>query len=197
MFTGMVEQVGKVLALEEAQGGRNLQISMSLPSLKLGESISVNGVCLTLTEFDSSSAQFFLGLETLRCTHLGRLKIGDFVNLERSLLLSDSRIGGHFVQGHVDGLAELSEMSEVGSTRYLKFKLPVNLNKYCVSKGAIALNGVSLTLCEVGSEISVQIIPFTWTHTSLRSLAVGDLVNVEVDLISKYVEKLCRPYQMP
>ena len=200
MFTGIVAKSAPVTAFEpQGSEGVRVRILTGFPDLEMGESIAVNGVCLTATEFDSAGeALFFLGSETLRRTNLGKLTVGTTVNLERAMLAA-TRLSGHWVQGHVDGSATVAEIGAEGETCRVRFALPKDLAKYCVEKGSITLNGVSLTLNSVvdapaETTVTVHLIPHTWTHTNLSELRVGDSVNVEVDILAKYVERLCHPY---
>jgi riboflavin synthase len=200
MFTGIVAKSAQVTAFDpKGSEGVEVRIATGFGDLEIGESISVNGVCLTATEFDSAGeAHFFLGSETLRRTNLGKLTVGTTVNLERAMLAS-TRLSGHWVQGHVDGSARVAEIGEEGETFRLRFGIAKDLAKYCVEKGSITLNGVSLTLnsvADAGAEsvVTVHLIPHTWNHTNLSELRVGDSVNVEVDILAKYVERLCQPY---
>jgi riboflavin synthase len=203
MFTGIIEQMAEVVEVQKKGSGRVLCVAAKFSKIKPGQSFSINGVCLTLTQWDRSKSQmlFFIGSETLRRSNLRQLKHGDSVNLERAVKLfqNSTRMDGHWVQGHVDGLSKILQIKKKEGTIDMQLSLESSLGKYCVEKGSIALNGVSLTLCRVSrkikTEVSVQIIPYTWMHTNLRCLSVGNFVNVEVDLIAKYVEKLCQPYQ--
>lgn len=198
MFTGIIQKVGKV---QKIDGPRYwIEIGFDSSTLELGESIAVNGVCLTVAEISSPLAQFFLSEETLARTSLGKLREGSRVNLERAMVAS-SRLSGHIVQGHVDGIAPLVRMSEAGESRILEFDLPESIARYCVEKGSISLNGVSLTINTIEKKsgsparISLMIIPHTWEHTQFSNLSLGEPVNVEVDIVAKYVESLCLPYQ--
>ena len=170
--------------------------------LEPGESIAVNGVCLTVTEFAREGrATFFVSPETLSRTNLGRLAGGARVNLERSVRL-ESRLSGHLVQGHVDGKARLTSISPEGGAHRLELALPAELARYCVEKGSIALDGISLTINSLAAgegetRIGVTIIPHTWEHTNLNTARPGDDINVEVDVMAKYVERLCQPYLKP
>ncbi|GBQ21970.1 riboflavin synthase subunit alpha [Acetobacter estunensis NRIC 0472] len=198
MFSGIIEHLGKVAAVREGEASRVLDIDTGLTDVALGESIAVNGVCLTATEFDAHGrVQFFVSAETLDRTALGRLKEGDRVNLERAVTPT-TRLSGHIVQGHVDGLATFRSTEMVGDARRLVMSVPSALRRYLVEKGSITLDGISLTLNAVGEPegddftIELMIIPHTWEHTTLGSLLPGDPVNVEVDVIAKYVESVCR-----
>jgi len=200
MFSGIVEQVAKVRAVAPEGPSRRLTIDTGFSDLSLGESVAVNGVCLTVTDFDAGGrADFFVSPETLDRSNLGGARAGSPVNLERSVTL-ETRLSGHLVQGHVDGKARLASVVDQGDARRVAFSLPAALHGFCVEKGSIALNGTSLTLNAVGEvsggrfEVAITLIPHTWDHTNLNALAVGDEVNVEVDVLAKYVERLCQPY---
>lgn len=199
MFTGIIEAVGKLTQLEQSKDHSvKIRLLTSFTDLVVGESVAINGVCLTVTETDrSGAAQFFLNEETLKRTNLGALSVGSVVNLERALLLS-TRLSGHMVQGHVDGVAKLS-ICEAGSDGQWKvgFRLARTLAPYVIDKGSITLNGISLTINQIrdgvgaegDTEIELQIIPHTWVVTNLSSLRLGDPVNVEVDLVAKYLHR--------
>jgi riboflavin synthase len=202
MFSGIIEKRARVSLAAPSGGSLEIELESGWPRLSLGESIAVNGVCLTVTQFDDAGlARFFISPETLARTNLGRLAIGQYANLERAVTL-DTRLSGHLVQGHVDGLARLVErVAADGAWRHV-FLLPQALGRYCVEKGSIALNGISLTIngLEDGDEgvaVLVTVIPHTWDHTNLNALTVGDELNVEVDVMAKYVERLCLPYLKP
>lgn len=199
MFSGIIECLARVHGTDPMGGSLKVTIETGCADLELGESIAVNGVCLTVAAHDQSGvAEFFLSPETLDRTALGALEIGDRVNLERSVRL-ETRLSGHMVQGHVDGLARLISFKEEAGAYRLDFDVPADLARYCVAKGSIALNGISLTINSIDAadqnfRVGVMIIPHTWEHTNLHALAEGDTVNVEVDVIAKYVERLCTPY---
>jgi riboflavin synthase len=200
MFSGIVEQVGQVQAVTPEGPTRRLTIETGFSDLTLGESVAVNGVCLTVTDFDEiGRADFFVSPETLDRSNLGAVRTGSPVNLERSVTL-ETRLSGHLVQGHVDGKARLVSVVDEGEARRVEFSLPATLHGFCVEKGSIALNGTSLTLNAVGDvvggrfEVAITLIPHTWGHTNLNACAIGDEVNVEVDVLAKYVERLCQPY---
>lgn len=202
MFSGIIEKRARVSLAAPSGGSLVLELESDWPDLSLGESIAVNGVCLTVTQFDATGlTRFFISPETLARTNLGVLAVGQYANLERAVTL-DTRLSGHLVQGHVDGLARLVERVEAdGAWRHV-FLLPKALGRYCVEKGSIALNGISLTInhleqSEAGVALHVTIIPHTWDHTNLNTLAIGDDLNVEVDVMAKYVERLCLPYLKP
>lgn len=202
MFSGIIERLAPVGAAEHREGSLVLVLETGWNDLELGESIAVNGVCLTVTEFARKGrATFFVSAETLSRTNLGRLASGARVNLERSVRL-ESRLSGHLVQGHVDGKARLNSISPEGSAYRLELTLPAELARYCVEKGSIALDGISLTInslaaVEAETRIGITIIPHTWEHTNLNTARPGDDINVEVDVMAKYVERLCQPYLRP
>jgi len=190
MFTGLIESVGRVERIDRSAAGYRLVVATELaPVLTLGESLAVNGVCLTVVHAGDGVAQADVSPETARVTSLGAVDVGSLVNLERSLR-ADARIGGHFVQGHVDGTAGIDAIEQAGDVRRIRLTLPEGLEPYVVEKGSVALDGISLTLAAVaGRSIDVQIIPFTWQHTNLRAARVGAVVNVECDILGKYVAK--------
>ncbi len=200
MFTGLVEAVGHINALDARATGLRLRISAPaiLSDAHEGDSICVSGVCLTALDIRDGAFSADLAPETLARTSLGQLAPGSGVNLERSLQ-AGARLGGHIMQGHVDGLAELVSVSELGDGNWwLTVRVPESLERYLVFKGSIALDGISLTIAAVeGPLVSVAIIPHTWTHTTLHQRQPGDRLNVEVDIIGKYVEKLLAHVQIP
>lgn len=192
MFTGLVEVVGELEKV--ATEGANRRFRVRAPALRegllVGDSISHNGTCLTVEKLVSGGFEVVAVAETLSVTTLADLRVGDSVNLERALLPT-TRMGGHWVQGHVDGIAKVVRgTSRQGSTLW-KLKIPKNLSKYCIERGSIALDGISLTLSGVEEDsISVNIIPHTAEATTVRHWKAGHRVNVEVDLLAKYVERL-------
>ena len=195
MFTGIIEEVGRVVAFSPGKTGWSLQISAALvPSdLALGDSVAVNGCCLTATRFDAGNLWFDVLEETRRLTVFNALKPGALVNLERSLK-AESRMGGHFVSGHIDGLGRVEIFEPRGNDHYLRIAAPAGLGRYLVSKGSIAVDGISLTVAEVaGDSFAVWLIPHTLAATNLREKKTGDGVNLEFDLLAKYVEKLVQP----
>ena len=202
MFSGIVEKSGKVLRHDRADGASRLLLTSGFSDLALGESIAVNGVCLTVAELGrEGETLFFVSPETLSVTSLSRLGPDSRVNLERALPAT-GRLSGHIVQGHVDGVAKLVAVRESGDARELEFSLPQELGRYCVRKGSIALDGISLTLnsvrdAESDCRVTVMIVPHTWQVTHLCELKPGDLVNVETDMIAKHLERLCQPYKTP
>ncbi|MGD0962965.1 MAG: riboflavin synthase [Candidatus Acidiferrales bacterium] len=195
MFTGITEHTAKIESLEGGADGGRLRVSLvgaeALASdLGLGDSIAVNGCCLTVVESDAYQFSADLSGETLRRTSLGEKKAGDLVNLERSLV-AGARLGGHFVQGHVDGTGRVTELSPEGDNWWLAVRVPEDLRRYVAEKGSLAIDGISLTVARwVDGVASIAIIPYTYEHTSVRQVAVGDLVNLECDILAKYVESL-------
>ena len=190
MFTGLVEAVGRVASVEDVASGRRLRVQTSLAPLTPGDSVSVNGVCLTATAIDGDTFSADVGPETLRVTTLGRLKGGETVNLERSMR-ADGRFGGHFVQGHVDGTGTVVAIRPDGEAHWLTVAFPGPLAPLFVPKGSVAIDGISLTVAALrDSQLDVMIIPFTWQATTLASRQVGDMVNLECDMIGKYVARI-------
>lgn len=191
MFTGIVEATGKVEAFKKNElGGFGLEIAAPFsPELASGASLAVNGCCLTVTEIVQSRLQFDLLGETLLRTNLGDLRPGDLVNLERPMA-ADGRFDGHLVQGHIDTTAAVLTLEERGSDRRVEIELPSGFQQYVVFKGSVAVDGISLTIAELHpSSFVLWIIPHTWEITNLQRLAPGALVNLEFDLIAKYVER--------
>ncbi|HVW79706.1 MAG TPA: riboflavin synthase [Mycobacteriales bacterium] len=191
MFTGIVEDLGSVAAIEEQPDAVRLTLAgETLRDLQGGESIAVNGVCLTVAESHPSSFTADVMRETLRRTTLGGLRLGDPVNLERSVTPT-TRLGGHIVQGHVDGVATVVASRPSQHWREVDLEVPAGLARYIVEKGSIALDGVSLTVTSItGCVVGVSLIPETLARTTFGSREVGQRVNVEVDVLAKYVERL-------
>lgn len=192
MFTGLVETMGTVRSLQAEGAGQRLILDTPpfYSIFVMGESIAINGVCLTVIETKPGMVTFQLAPETLRKSNLGHLVPGSKVNLERALQLGD-RLGGHWVQGHVDGVSTLMRREPDGDWEKFVFQMPVDLARYLVAKGSITINGVSLTVVEAHDEsFSVALIPHTLAITNLGLLKAGDTVNLEVDILAKYVEKL-------
>lgn len=195
MFTGIIEGLGKLVEKRPSGGGMifGLEAAFDLPDPQEGESIAVNGACLTARDIQGRKFYVDISPESLSRTTLGKLAAGDTVNLERALRLSD-RLGGHMVSGHVDALAEVVERRRLGDFTLFMFSLPTSLAKYVIEKGSIAVNGISLTVNQCWDDrFSVSIIPHTLSVTTLGRLNNGDKVNIEVDIIGKYVEKLLAP----
>ena len=194
MFTGIVEEVGVVAKISE--NAMTIRASKVTEDLKLGDSIAVNGACLTAVSFDKSGengeSEFSVDLspETMRRTALGDLSQGSLVNLERALLVSD-RMGGHIVQGHVDGTGRVMSTRPEGDSVVFRIRVPKRLSRYIVEKGFVAVDGISLTVVKRGaSSFTLAVIPYTSNNTNLAALSVGDRVNLEADILAKYVESL-------
>jgi len=192
MFTGIVEEVGRVVSA--SAGSLTVAADGVLEDMQKGASMAVNGVCLTVTAFDSKSFSVDVMPETLDKTNLGLLRPGDGVNLERPLS-PNGRLGGHFVQGHIDDKARLGSISRDGEALLLSFNAPSKLMPYVVEKGFIAVDGVSLTVVSRNADsFQVSIVGYTRENTTLGNRGVGDAVNLEVDIIAKYVEQLNKPH---
>ena len=195
MFTGIVEETGEVLAVEETDEGKRLRLSTTFDGLRGGQSISVSGACLTVEAFGEDYFEVFTATETLDRTYLGELGEGDIVNLERALP-ADGRFDGHFVQGHVDATAAVTGIERLGDDWEFRFELPTELAPYVVEKGSITVDGISLTVAAHDDEaFAVAIIPETYEITTLSEKSVGDPVHLEVDVIAKYVESLVEGYR--
>jgi riboflavin synthase len=190
MFTGLIEAVGVVSELTRTQSGLTLGIRTPLASeLRLGESVAVNGVCLTVTTSDEAGWSADIGPETARVTTLGGVTPGQPVNLERSMR-ADGRFGGHFVQGHADGVGVVDGIQQDGESYWIAVRVPSELEPFIILKGSIAIDGVSLTVARLERMlVHVMIIPFTWAHTALSSLRAGNQVNLECDMVGKYVAR--------
>ena len=190
MFTGLIETVGRVEGVTATATGMHIAIATAfVGDLQPGESVSVNGVCLTATRLEAALMYADIGPETARVTTLGQLRPGDPVNLERSMR-ADSRFGGHFVQGHIDGVGEIRSIRADGDAHWVTVRFPGALAPVIVRKGSIAVDGISLTVADLREdEFDVMIIPFTWEHTNLSSRRAGDRVNLEGDMVGKYVAR--------
>jgi riboflavin synthase len=190
LFTGLTESLGLLRDFSESAVGRQLHIDAPEITTALGDSVAVNGCCLTVASITGSVLRFDLLHETLARTNLGALAIGSTVNLERALA-ANGRLGGHFVQGHIDCTSAVLEVNDQDIDLGLSFELPAELARYAVAKGSIAINGVSLTISDLGNDrFRVWIIPHTRQHTNLGHLKPGDRVNLEFDLLAKYTERL-------
>jgi riboflavin synthase len=194
MFTGLIQYVGEVSKIEQADTSARLTINCPpiTSEIKVGDSVSVNGVCLTVTDFNNDSFGVDVMVQTLNLSSIGKLAIKDSVNLELATKSQD-RLGGHIVQGHVDGLAQVVAITQEPKWQRMDLKLPDKLMKYVVAQGSIALDGVSLTVGELNdasNQITVWLIPETLANTNLASKKVEDYLNVEVDVLAKYVERL-------
>ena len=191
MFTGLVADKAKVISIARGSESAVIQIESVLASeLKVGDSVSINGTCLTAIESNSNSFKADVMIQTLKVTSLGKLSEGDFVNLELATR-ADSRLGGHIVQGHVDGIGSVIENSPGEKWNKFVVRVPNNLSKYIVNQGSIAIDGVSLTVGEISDDLlTLWLIPETLERTNLSQKSNGDIVNIEVDVIAKYVERL-------
>ena len=188
MFTGLVETVGEVAEIKPTPSGLRLRLQTDLSGeLSPGDSLAVNGVCLTVVSADADGVHMDVSPETVRVTTLGTLKRGAAVNLERPMR-ADARVGGHFVQGHVDATGTIEDIRQDGDCFWVTVRFPPSLAAQVVRKGSIAIDGISLTVAGVDDRrLDVQIIPYTWQHTNLRAAKVHDLVNLESDMLGKYV----------
>jgi riboflavin synthase len=195
VFTGLIQDVGRVEAIESGADGARLRITTSLASeVGLGDSVAVNGICLTATATDDTSFETEAMSQTLDVTALGDVDAGSRVNLELAMRASD-RLGGHIVQGHVDGVGEVVSIDEDGFARRVRVALPPELLRYAVDKGSITLSGVSLTIAALGEAwVEVSLIPETLERTSLGEVEPGSRLNVECDIVAKYVERLLAPF---
>ena len=194
MFTGLVEDVGRVesLVTNKQSAVLTVQSGLPIPGIPLGASIAVNGACLTVVQKTKKSFAFDVSPETLERTSLATSKPGTLLNLERSIRLDD-RLGGHLVTGHIDGVGVVRSIEKKGDFTFFSFRIAQRLGSLLVSKGSVAVDGISLTVNGSGlREFNVAVIPFTLQHTNLRARRVGDKVNIETDLIGKYVHKFIR-----
>ncbi len=191
MFTGLVEAIGTVLSLESK--GEQARLTLAIPfaaELALGDSVAINGCCLTVADRSPDGTAFDLLAQTLRVTSLGGLAAGSIVNLERAMMVGD-RFGGHFVQGHVDGTGTVTRLEASGQDHIVGVSLPPEIHRLCVDKGSLTLDGISLTIAELTADGAVfWITPHTWDHTHLHSAAIGQVANLETDMLAKYVDKL-------
>jgi riboflavin synthase len=195
MFTGIIEATGKIESLEKRDAGARLRVSLSSApeiarELKPGDSISCSGCCLTVAQMTGADFSADLSGETWQRTSFGTKKRGDVLNLERPLAVG-ARLGGHFVQGHVDGLGRLAKLVPEGESFWLSVEVPSQLRRYIVEKGSIAVDGISLTVaCWRDGTADIAVIPFTHAHTNIYAMKPGDAVNLEIDILAKYVESL-------
>jgi len=191
MFTGLVEATGTVLTLESR--GEQARLTLEIPfasELALGDSVAINGCCLTVANLSAQGVGFDLLCQTLRVTSLGSLAMGSLVNLERALRSGD-RLGGHFVQGHVDSVGKILALEPLGQDHQFQVSLPKEISRLCIDKGSLAVDGISLTIAELDDDSATfWITPHTWQHTHLRAAAIGQTVNLEADLLAKYVDRL-------
>ncbi|MBK9099276.1 MAG: riboflavin synthase [bacterium] len=192
MFTGIVEEIGKIERISPIQGGYSIKIKSSkiIEDLTVNDSVSIDGVCLTATNIEIPFFYADAVGATLEKTTFKNLKADSFVNLERSLKMSD-RLGGHLVQGHVNGIGSITEIKKLGENYLVKVVIPQELERYLIKEGSIAINGISLTIAELNkNEIAISVIPHTWQNTNFKNKKVNDEVNIEIDILAKYVEKL-------
>jgi len=187
MFTGIIEEVGKIQSI--SQNKISVSANKITDDLKLGDSVAVNGVCLTVTKFSSNFIEADVSPETMKVTMLRELKSGDMVNLERALPVN-GRLGGHIVSGHTDGIGRLKSIRNTGDFYNIEIEIPQEYQNQVVKKGSIAINGISLTVADIQKNIvSIAVIPHTFENTNLKTLYSGDYVNIETDILAKYVEK--------
>jgi len=194
MFTGIIEELGTVKGVRRQSDGMRLSVTAKviMDGMKTGDSIAVNGACLTVTEFDSSSFTADVSGETVNRTNIGKLRVGDKVNLERPMRLSD-RLGGHLVSGHVDAVGVIRGITKKGDVSVLTFEAPKEISKYLIFKGSVAVDGISLTVNDItGNTFSITVIPHTVKMTTLGFKKIGDIVNLEADMIGKYIEAFAR-----
>jgi riboflavin synthase len=192
MFTGLIEETGNIKKVSHIAGGLSLKIQASkiMDDLKTDDSVSVNGVCLTATKITSNEFWVDAVGETLKKTNIQSLRESDEVNLERSVRLMD-RLGGHLVQGHVNGIGNITKISKLGENYFFEIDVPKELEKYLIDEGSISIDGISLTIAQLsGTKIGISIIPHTWSKTILKNKRAGDRVNLETDVFAKYVEKI-------
>jgi riboflavin synthase len=191
MFTGLIEAIGEVAEIKPTPAGFRLRLTTAIaPEVSAGDSLAVNGVCLTAVSSDAAGIHADISPETARVSALGALRRGAFVNLERPLR-ADARLGGHFVQGHVDATGTVEDIRPDGDSFWLTIRFPTLLAPYIVRKGSIAVDGISLTVAGVDDRhFDVQIIPYTWEHTNLHLAKPGDVVNLECDILGKYVVRV-------
>lgn len=192
MFTGIIEELGKIATTNPIAGGLSIKIEANkiLEDISVNDSVCIDGVCLTVTNFDNSGFWVDAVGATLEKSTFASVKPSSFVNLERSVRLND-RLGGHLVQGHVNGIGTISEIKKLGENYLLKITVPESLERYVIKEGSIAVNGISLTIADLDKNlISISIIPHTWQNTNLKFKKVNDKVNIEIDILAKYVERL-------
>lgn len=192
MFTGLIEEIGTLEKIESIPNGRRIKVSASkiFDDVKVNDSIAVNGVCLTAIKVEANSFLAEAVGETLKKTTLNKLSQNTKVNLERAVRLSD-RLGGHMVQGHVNGIGTVKKINRLGDNYYFEVQIPKDLEKYLIKEGSIAVDGISLTIANLeGSSVGLSIIPHTWKNTNLQFRQISDEVNIEIDIIAKYIERL-------
>ncbi len=194
MFTGIIEEIGKISSINPIAGGMRIMISSSkiLDDISVNDSVCVNGVCLTAIKVEDDGFWVDAVGATLEKTTFAKIQLSTPVNLERSLKLND-RLGGHFVQGHTNGIGTILEIKKLGENYFLKLNADESLQKYLVDEGSITIDGISLTIAELdNSKVGISIIPHTWQNTAIQFKKVGDKINIETDVLAKYIEKLLR-----
>ncbi len=197
MFTGLIEEVGQVVKIEPLGNGRRLRILAKtvLEDIKVDDSIAVNGVCLTATKIEQDGFWADAVGDTLKKTTIGSLNIGQKVNLERAMRLSD-RLGGHIVQGHIHGIGRVTRLDRISENYFLEINVPQDLQKYLVQEGSIAVDGISFTIARLAeNNAGISVIPHTWSKTNLAGRRIGDQLNIECDFFAKYIEKLLISFQ--
>lgn len=197
MFTGLIKEIGTILNIEGNSSGKIFKICSNhiIKEINIGDSIAINGVCLTATEVQSNSFTAQAVHVTLQKTNLGQLYIGNNVNMELALKASD-RLGGHIVQGHVNGIGQIVSIKRLGENYEISMAISKDLICYVIREGSIAIDGISLTVAQITDNvIMVSIIPHTWMHTTLHTKVVGNIINIEVDVIAKYVENFSKHYK--
>lgn len=195
MFTGLVECTGKIIERRAIADGARYVIEIPFASeLALGDSVATNGCCLTVDRIEGNQVEFDLLTQTMRVTSLGQLQKGDICNLERAMG-GNGRFGGHFVMGHVDSTGVVAGITPQGQDHMLRIRIPEQYSRYIIDKGSITIDGVSLTIANIleDNELEFWITPHTWERSNMHAFQIGDCVNIEVDMIAKYVEKLFRP----
>lgn len=196
MFSGIIEEIGQIQKIDFISGGIKLTISANkiLEDIKTGDSVSVDGICLTVTSFNKNSFTVDAVGETLKKTTLSKIKNKSYVNLERAIRFNE-RIGGHLIQGHINSTARIIQLKKIGENFLLQIELPDDLMKYIIKEGSIAVDGISLTVADIiDNKINISIIPHTWQNTTLQYKKENDLVNIEVDFAAKYIENFIRNY---
>lgn len=196
MFSGIIEDIGQIQRIDTIKGGIKLTISATkiFDDLKIGDSVSVDGVCLTVTSINKNYFTVDAVGDTLKKTTLKEIKNNSHVNLERAIKFNE-RIGGHLIQGHINNIAKIKQLIKLGENFLLKLELPEDLMKYIIKEGSIAVDGISLTVTDIfENTISISIIPHTWQHTTLKFKKENDLVNIEVDYTAKYIENFLKNY---
>ena len=193
MFTGIIEDIGEINDLVNTDFGKKLSIktnSIDIDDIKLGDSIAINGICLTVIDKKNNLLLFDVVEETINCTNFNRIEVGHYVNLERAMVAT-SRFDGHILQGHIETVGILKNKKNISDSLILTIEVSRKFLKYCILKGSIAINGISLTIAEINENlISIAIIPHTNNHTNIKYLDIGSEVNIETDLIAKYIENI-------